>query len=144
MRSPVQIARGLCDEAGFDHQVVNDLQVEAAVRRSCGNSPAAGDHAQRLETDPAAREALLEELLVRESWFYRDQRPFEMLERMALGEWRQRSSPPRGRGGCAPFTRRGVLNTTEGTAAAAKPLEEARGAAAVVYAPCASDWHRHY
>jgi chemotaxis protein methyltransferase WspC len=95
MRSPVQIARGLCDEAGFDHQVVNDLQVEAAVRRSCGNSPAAGDHAQRLETDPAAREALLEELLVRESWFYRDQRPFEMLERMALGEWRQRSSPLR-------------------------------------------------
>ena len=93
MRSLLQIARGLCDEAGFDHQVVNDLQLQAAVRRCYGNSPATGDDAQRLENDAAARTALLEELLVRESWFYRDQRPFEMLERMVPGEWRQRSSP---------------------------------------------------
>ncbi len=88
-----RLARTVCEEAGFSPEVVSDTMVSAALRRAMGASGMTIDGFERaLSTDGKVRDALLEELLVRESWFWRDVRPFEW-----LGEHlRHRGWPARG------------------------------------------------
>jgi chemotaxis protein methyltransferase WspC len=89
----LRLARTVCEEAGFSPEVVSDTMVSAALRRAMGASGMTVDGFERaLSTDGKVRDALLEELLVRESWFWRDVRPFEW-----LGEHlRHRGWPARG------------------------------------------------
>lgn len=88
--------RKLCDAAGFDPAVVVDNHLEAAVRRRLrltGLSEA--DYRDHLPHDSAEHGEVLEELLVRESWFFRDLAPFELLGELAQTRWRYRTAPLR-------------------------------------------------
>ena len=88
--------RKLCDAAGFDPAVVVDNHLEAAVRRRLrltGLSEA--DYRDHLLHDSAEHGEVLEELLVRESWFFRDLAPFELLGEFAQTRWRYRTAPLR-------------------------------------------------
>ncbi len=88
--------RKLCDAAGFDPAVVVDNHLEAAVRRRLrltGLSEA--DYRDHLPHDSAEHGEVLEELLVRESWFFRDLAPFELLGEFAQTRWRYRTAPLR-------------------------------------------------
>ena len=87
MKTLLETARALCEDAGFDPEVVTDSHLEAALRRrqrALGCSEAA--YAARVG-EPAEREEILEELLVRESWFYRDHAPFSLLTELAATRW---------------------------------------------------------
>ena len=88
--------RKLCDAAGFDPAVVVDNHLEAAVRRRLrltGLSEA--NYRDHLPHDSAEHGEVLEELLVRESWFFRDLAPFELLGELAQTRWRYRTAPLR-------------------------------------------------
>ena len=92
MTATLALSRTICARAGFDHEVVTDTHLKAALRRrqqALGAlEPAA--YAERLAGDASEQEDLLEELLVRESWFYRDVGPFEFLTQLAALRWQQR------------------------------------------------------
>lgn len=85
--------RSLREVAGFDPGVVDDAMLDAAVRRRMWalgerDPEAYGSHVAR---DPHEREELLEELLVRESWFFRDRAPFDLLATWSV-RWRTDTS----------------------------------------------------
>lgn len=86
-------ARRLCSVAGLSPEVCTDGQLEAAVGRrgkALGLQPDA--FLSRLRSDPTEQRELVEELLVRESWFWRDVRPFEWFS----GWLREQGWPARG------------------------------------------------
>lgn len=94
MRSALAQCRGLCDKAGFDPHCVTDSLLTAAIRR---RSIVRGithpeDYAERLAHDADERAELLEELLVRESWFFRDGEPFDLLAARLSTHWLGRGS----------------------------------------------------
>ncbi len=88
--------RKLCDAAGFDPAVVVENHLEAAVRRRLRlTGLSVADYRDHLQHDSAEHGEVLEELLVRESWFFRDLAPFELLGELAQTRWRDRSAPLR-------------------------------------------------
>ena len=84
-----RVGRSLCETAGFDERVVDDALLDAAVRRRMLHTgeASADSYGERLEREPAEQDELLEELLVRESWFFRDLLPFELLVDLAMRRW---------------------------------------------------------
>lgn len=86
-------ARRLCSVAGLSPEVCTDSLLEAAVSRrgkALGLQPEA--FLSRLRDDTSEQRELVEELLVRESWFWRDVRPFEWFS----GWLREQGWPARG------------------------------------------------
>ncbi len=86
-------ARRLCSVAGLSQEVFTDGLLEAAVGRrgkALGLQPEA--FLSRLRSDTIEQRKLVEELLVRESWFWRDVRPFEWFS----GWLREEGWPARG------------------------------------------------
>lgn len=86
-------ARRLCSLVGLSAEICTDGLLQAAVGRrgkTLGLPPEA--LLSRLRTDITEQRELVEELLVRESWFWRDGRPFEWL----CGWLRERGWPARG------------------------------------------------
>jgi len=91
----LELARALCDEAGLEPSVVPDVHLRAALKRRqliCG-APTLEEYAARCAARPEERGEILEELLVRESWFFRDQAPYELLTALASTRWRNQDSP---------------------------------------------------
>ena len=89
MKRALQTCRELCDAAGFDPALVDDSLLEAAIRRRivASGEPDLPTWYGRLSTASDEQEALLEELLVRESWFFRDSAPFTMLGALLRQRW---------------------------------------------------------
>lgn len=86
-------ARRLCSEAGLSPAICTDRLLEAALGKR-GKALDLQPEAllPRLRADVTEQRELVEELLVRESWFWRDVRPFEW-----FCEWlRERGWPARG------------------------------------------------
>lgn len=81
MNDLADVAKSVLAKAGLDPALVSDAQLASALRRRTEKvSP--GDqvaYATILTADLGEQQALLEELLVRESWFFRDSRPFELV-----------------------------------------------------------------
>jgi len=78
----LDVAKSLLANAGLDPAMVSETQLSAALRRRIqrtlkGDSKA---YAASLTTSLDEKQAFLEELLVRESWFFRDARPFSMVQ----------------------------------------------------------------
>ncbi|MSQ66652.1 MAG: hypothetical protein EXR83_00455 [Gammaproteobacteria bacterium] len=93
MKHLVARVRSFCDAAGFDPTVVLVSHLEAAVRRRLRRTGLAlADYRQQVELHDAERVELLEELLVRESWFFRDSAPFKLLGELAQTRWLGRGS----------------------------------------------------
>ena len=92
MRSALDQCRALCDRAGFDPDCVTDALLAAAIRRRSivRGVTGAEDYAALLHADSEEQIELLEELLVRESWFFRDGEPFELLASRLGSHWQQR------------------------------------------------------
>jgi chemotaxis protein methyltransferase WspC len=70
---------------GLDPDTIGRAAVERAVRQACRTQPG-GDpdgFVARLATDAGLRERLVEEVVVAESWFFRDPPVFEFLRRLA-------------------------------------------------------------
>ncbi len=80
----------LLEEAiGLDSATVGRATVERAVRRrleACG-LPDAGAYLARLRRDPGELQALVDEVTVLETWFFRDRRPFELLREQVRRRW---------------------------------------------------------
>lgn len=92
MKGALAQCRTLCDEAGFDPSCVTDALLAAAIRRRSivRALPRAEDYTALLAEDRDEQVELLEELLVRESWFFRDGAPFELLASRLGSHWQQR------------------------------------------------------
>lgn len=86
----------LADRIGLDSQSIGLPNIEAAVReraRECGQADlsAYGDLLRRDETE---QEALIEQVVVSETWFFRDQAPFQFLAVNAVRKWATYSFQP--------------------------------------------------
>jgi chemotaxis protein methyltransferase WspC len=83
--SPSAAERLLSRWIGLDVGTVGPAAVDRAVRTrmtATGEADAAA-YAARAETDEAERDALVEEVVVGESWFFRDPQVFEFVARLA-------------------------------------------------------------
>jgi len=97
MKQMLMRVRELCDAAGFDPSVIADVHVDAALqrRRRARGAATLADYAAHFLDDAAEHAEILEELLVRESWFFRDLAPFELLMTLAPLRWSASSEPVR-------------------------------------------------
>ena len=93
MNQMVDVAKLVLTKAGLDPALVSDVQLDAAMRRRTMKVCAfeGADYGAVLSSDLAEQQAFLEELLVRESWFFRDRSPFALVKAQA----RQRPRPLR-------------------------------------------------
>lgn len=75
----------LRETIGLAVESVGHGLVERAARRglAAAECPTVAAYVERLRGDPALRQQLVEELVVAETWFFRDRRPFEVLARLA-------------------------------------------------------------
>lgn len=81
MNHLLDVAKSLLANAGLDPALVSEPQLSSALRRRIeralkGDGKAYG---ALLTADLGEQQAFLEELLVRESWFFRDTRPFSLV-----------------------------------------------------------------
>jgi chemotaxis protein methyltransferase WspC len=86
----------LSREIGLSARSIGESAVEAAVKsrmRACGTSELS-EYLARLERDPSERRALVEEIVVSETWFFRDDEVFKALKRHAA-TWLTRDKPMR-------------------------------------------------
>jgi chemotaxis protein methyltransferase WspC len=86
----------LSREIGLSARSIGSGAVEAAVKlrlRACG-ALEVSDYLARLERDPSERSALVEEIVVPETWFFRDDEVFKALRRHAA-KWLTRDKPMR-------------------------------------------------
>jgi chemotaxis protein methyltransferase WspC len=93
LKAALDITRALCNGAGFDQHVVVDVLLEAAIRRRMRTMCCTDldEYALVLAQSRAEQAEILEELLIRESWFFRDQGPFRLLTELIATRWCDRS-----------------------------------------------------
>lgn len=83
-------------EIGLNASSIGSSAVEAAVKvrlRACGGLEIS-EYLARLHSDPSERTALVEEIVVSETWFFRDEEVFKTLRRHAAA-WLGREKPLR-------------------------------------------------
>ncbi len=76
-------------KAGFDTEVIGETLVEKALEhrmRTCGLDDVQGYLAQLESSDDEWRE-FVEEVIVSETWFFRDEEPFNFLQHHAASAW---------------------------------------------------------
>lgn len=78
----------LADRIGLDADSLGPRLIEHALKRRCRALGVQGHAAylERLRAEPEELQELVEELVVPETWFFRDERPFELLARH-VGHW---------------------------------------------------------
>jgi chemotaxis protein methyltransferase WspC len=83
------IERLLKENMGLDAQTVGASTVHRAAQRrmSATETEAVEDYLARLRQSRAELTALIEEVVVPETWFFRDQRPFQALKSFVQQEW---------------------------------------------------------
>jgi chemotaxis protein methyltransferase WspC len=91
-----RIEKLLSREIGLNAASIGSSAVEAAVKirlRACG-ALEISEYLARLHSDPSERTALVEEIVVSETWFFRDEEVFKTLRRHAAA-WLGREKPLR-------------------------------------------------
>ncbi|WP_424100480.1 CheR family methyltransferase [Moorena producens] len=74
---------------GLDGSTIGSRQIARAIetrRLACG-LPDQQTYLQKLQTSPQELEALIETVVVLETWFFRDKQPFGFLSRYLRSEW---------------------------------------------------------
>ncbi len=74
---------------GLDGSTIGSRQIARAIetrRLACG-LPDQQTYLQKLQTSPQELEALIETVVVLETWFFRDRQPFGFLSRYVISEW---------------------------------------------------------
>jgi chemotaxis protein methyltransferase WspC len=81
---------------GLDATTIGFSTIERAVRLRMAAAGAANGPAylDRLSRDPAERDLLVDEVVVPESWFFRDPQVFDVLRRLALARSAMADRPP--------------------------------------------------
>lgn len=69
----------LREEIGLDAETIGRGAVARALHRVLGEHAAEAGAAERLRADPQLRRRLVEAVVVPETWFFRDGKPFELL-----------------------------------------------------------------
>lgn len=79
----------LAKKIGFDANILGSKTIAKAVekRRLACNLPNLETYLELLQTSLAELEELIEELIVPETWFFRDGEPFSFLARYVKSEW---------------------------------------------------------
>ncbi len=82
----------ILERIGLEPDAIGLGSIAHAVRKrlQASGSPSVGEYARRLSLDGPAMDELLDELVVPETWFFRDAAPFECLRQWA-GEWHARA-----------------------------------------------------
>lgn len=85
MSNAVQVANAVVTAVGLDPTLISDAQLDSALRRRTikVRSDRDANYAAVLASDVIEQQAFLEELLVRESWFFRDRSPFALVDAQA-------------------------------------------------------------
>jgi chemotaxis protein methyltransferase WspC len=91
-----RIATWLTQTTGLDPAALGPEAVAHAVRRRMAQLGLGDErqYAERLVAGGEECDALVDEVVVCETWFFRDWAPFELLQRHVRAQWR--SGPPRG------------------------------------------------
>ena len=79
----------LTEKIGLDPASVGVDTIARAVRRrmtACGVEQA-GAYAERLQASPEEWQLLIDEAVVPETWFFRDEKPFAHLQQYVLSQW---------------------------------------------------------
>ena len=84
-----EVARLLCERIGLDAASVGENLIVRGVhaRMSTLNLRSFEEYERLLTTSDPEIQALIEEVVVPETWFFRDQTPFSVLERLAQRGW---------------------------------------------------------
>ncbi|MEG4346065.1 CheR family methyltransferase [Microcoleus sp. A003_D6] len=84
-----QIESLLKDRIGWSASILGSKEIGRAVeqRMTAGNLPDLQTYLQQLQISTEELEALIELLIVPETWFFRDWEPFIFLERYVKSEW---------------------------------------------------------
>lgn len=71
----------LAERIGLDPNSIGSQKISRAIetRRIACALPDGNSYLNRLQTSPQEWEELIEELVIPETWFYRDRKPFEFL-----------------------------------------------------------------
>jgi chemotaxis protein methyltransferase WspC len=95
MTALAAIAELLRDRIGFDADTVGARSLAHAVRGRvrARQLDGAAAYLASLADDPVEWEALLEAVVVPETWFFRDREPFALLARWAARQWAGRADP---------------------------------------------------
>lgn len=86
----VKITKLLSQTIGLDPDVVSPSQITRAAetRRASCNLPDLDRYWAKLQTSPLELEELIELIIVPETWFFRDRKPFDYLKTYVTTEWR--------------------------------------------------------
>ena len=84
-----QIESLLKDKIGWSASILGSKEISRAVekRMIAGNFPDLQTYLQQLQISPQEIDALIELLIVPETWFFRDWEPFVFLEHYIRSEW---------------------------------------------------------
>ena len=79
----------LRQRVGFDAKIIGDRKISRAVehRRTACRLPNVEAYLQVLQSSSQELEALIEQLVVPETWFFRDRKPFDFLVRFVQSQW---------------------------------------------------------
>lgn len=79
----------LASKIGFDLTTIGSTKIDKIIetRRLACNLTDRESYLKRLETSPQELEDLIEELVVPETWFLRDRKPFEFLGNYVISDW---------------------------------------------------------
>lgn len=79
----------LGNKIGLDASTIGSSKIAKAVemRRVACSLPDLPSYLQRLQTSPQELEELIENVIVPETWFFRDRKPFDFLGRYVISEW---------------------------------------------------------
>lgn len=81
---------------GLDGSTIGSRQIARAIetrRLACGLRDQQ-TYLQQLQTSPQELEALIETVVVLETWFFRDRKPFAFLSRYVISEWLPNPNQP--------------------------------------------------
>lgn len=83
------IAALLSKRAGFDAKIIGDRKIARAVetRRVACHLPDLEAYLKTLQSSPQEFNELVEHIVVPETWFFRDRKPFDFLVNFVRAEW---------------------------------------------------------
>lgn len=97
MKSLETIAALLSKQVGFAPKLIGDRKLARAVqtRRLACNLPDEEAYLKLLQSSPQELDELIEQLVVPETWFFRDRKPFDFLVRFVRSEWLMKPGIPK-------------------------------------------------
>jgi chemotaxis protein methyltransferase WspC len=83
------IATLLRQQVGFDRKIIGDRKISSAVekRRVACHLPNVDAYLRVLQSSPQELDELVEQLVVPETWFFRDRKPFDFLVEFVRSQW---------------------------------------------------------